>query len=58
MDTPTLKQMIETLYENRDKFDGYMRTLIEVWKRAADEGRLERIGHNSIRFIRRAYYGR
>lgn len=57
MTTPTMQQKIEYLYTKREYYDGYMRTLIELWKRLADTDALWKIGHNAAKFLDRAYYG-
>lgn len=59
----TLRDMIETLYRRREQYGGYMRHLIDVWHKIANEPDTktplgDRLGHNSVRFIERAYWGK
>jgi hypothetical protein len=51
----TVKEKIEYIYNNRDRYDGYMLSLIDTWKKLADENRLHILTHNSAKIIERQY---
>jgi hypothetical protein len=51
----TIREKIEEIYRNRDRYSGYMLPLIDSWKKLADEGRLHMLTHNSAKIIERQY---
>ena len=51
----TLSEKVSSLYQNRVKFSGYMKKLIEDTYKIIQDGRIQSIGHNTELFIDRAY---